>query len=344
MTIIKPKQTVIQTTASSDSANTFNLPISVKRHNKKSGSNTTFKIGTRGSPLAMAQATHVKELLEKQAQIAGIKIQLEIIPIQTSGDKFLETSLQKIGGKGLFTKEIEEALLQKKIDIAVHSMKDVPVNHQKGLTLLAILERENPHDAFISHKYQSIKDLPIAAHIGTASVRRTSQLRSMRPDLRISLLRGNVQTRLKKLKSQNFDGTLLAVAGLKRLSMTSIITQTLDMQYFLCAPAQGAIGIEGHVDMDQEHRALIDMLNHSPTSNCIKAERAFLEALDGNCSMPIAAYAQLDDTGMILSLTGQLLSQSGLKSIKRSVTGKAHQSKNIGKSLGKKIKKEFFGA
>lgn len=263
------------------------------------------KIGTRGSPLALYQARLVQSLLMKQT---GQPI--EIFPIQilkTSGDQ-IKGELKDFGGKGLFTKELEEALLDGRIDVAVHSMKDVPTVGHQALNIMAILERADVRDAFISKEHQTLEGLPKGALIGSASIRRRAQLSAMRPDLKFCLLRGNVGTRLKKLAAGECDATLLACAGLRRLGQDSDITQAVDVDVMLPAPAQGAIGVEGRKG-DTRVQELTVSLNDRQTDLAITAERAFLRALDGSCRTPIAALATLE--GDRISLRGQVLSKDG---------------------------------
>lgn len=265
------------------------------------------KIGTRGSPLALYQARLVQSLLAKRHYSVSPERDFPIVTFTTSGDK-LKGELAEFGGKGLFTKELEEALKQGGIDIAVHSMKDVPTVLQAGHKIGAVLEREDPRDAFISPKYASIADLPNGAKIGTASLRRRAQLAAIRPDVTFTLLRGNVGTRLKKLGAGDCDATFLAYAGLKRLGQPGVATQIIEPADMLSAPAQGAIGIEL---MDQNTFAadFVSPLNHPETLIAITAERAFLKALDGSCRTPIAALAKIYKGR--LKLSGEQLSEDG---------------------------------
>ncbi len=265
------------------------------------------KIGTRGSPLALYQARLVQSLLAKRHYSVSPERDFPIVTFTTSGDK-LKGELSQFGGKGLFTKELEVALEQGAIDIAVHSMKDVPTVLQSGHKIGAVLEREDPRDAFISPKFASIADLPDGANIGTASLRRRAQIAAIRPDVRFSLLRGNVGTRLKKLNAGDCDATFLAFAGLKRLGQPGVATQIIEPDDMLSAPAQGAIGIEL---MDQNSFAadFAGPLNHPETLIAITAERAFLRALDGSCRTPIAALATIANGH--LKLSGEQLSEDG---------------------------------
>ena len=255
-------------------------------------------IGTRGSPLALYQAKLVQSLLSCESDIQILK---------TTGDK-LKGDLREFGGKGLFTKELEEALIDGRVDLAVHSMKDVPTVGQDSLMIGAILEREDPRDAFISNKVNRLADLPDGAIIGSASIRRRAQLLALRPDVTFTLLRGNVGTRLEKLKAGECDATFLACAGLKRLGQEEVITEAIDSEVMLSAPAQGAIGIEIRKNDDLAEKAIAP-LNHAKTHMAITAERAFLRALDGSCRTPIAALADMVDDG--LNFRGEVLAKDG---------------------------------
>jgi len=254
--------------------------------------NFTFpiKIGTRGSELAIAQANQVKnEILKCNSDIKSGDI--EIIPIKTSGDKFIDQNLSLIGGKGLFTKEIEEALLDKQLDLAVHSMKDMPAELPDGLAIRAILEREEASDAFISHKYMSLQHLPQGAVIGTSSIRRKAVLLNYRPDLKIIDFRGNINTRLRKLKEQNIDGIILATAGLKRVGISSVITKRISSDIMVPAIGQGAVGVECRVN-DSKIQEIINKFNHADTEFCVGLERKFMLDIDGSCKTPIACYTK----------------------------------------------------
>ena len=256
------------------------------------------KIGTRGSPLALAQATEVRARLATAHGELAEEGAVEIRVIKTSGDKFFDRPLANIGGKGLFTKEIEEALICGAIDIAVHSMKDVPTWLPDGLEIPCILPREDPRDALISNSFNSVQTLPQGARVGTASLRRRAQLLHLRPDFEIEVLRGNVATRLRKISEGEFDATLLAAAGLKRLDSAQNISALLAPEDMLPAPAQGAIGIECRTD-DERSRTYLKALSHEESAIRISAERALLAALGGSCRMPIAALAELHDGGKL---------------------------------------------
>jgi len=270
--------------------------------------NRPFIIGTRSSPLALWQAHWVQSLLAGEDK-ANKDERFPIRQFTTSGDK-LKGELKDFGGKGLFTKELELALMDGEIDMAVHSMKDVPTRAQPGLQISAILKRADHRDGFISKKYKTIDDLPHGALIGTASIRRRAQLAALRPDVKFELLRGNVGTRLAKLEAGACDATFLACAGLKRLGQGHIITQEIDSAIMLNAPAQGAVGVETRADNDAVIRLLAE-INHRASEITVRAERGFLEGLDGSCRTPIAALAYIDEGG--LHLKGEVLSLSGDK-------------------------------
>ena len=264
------------------------------------------RIGTRGSPLALAQSYETRERLS----IAfGLSLDsFEIVVIKTTGDKVLNRPLKEIGGKGLFTKEIEEALLQESIDIAVHSMKDMPVQQPDGLILDTFLPREDVRDAFVSRIHKSLADIPHGATVGTSSLRRKAQLMSKRPDLKIVEFRGNVQTRLKKLDDGVAECTFLAVAGLNRLKMEDIITAPISTDEMLPAVAQGAIGIERR-EKDIKVATMLEAIHNSTTGLLLSAERAFLEALDGSCETPIAGLADFKNEN--LRFRGEILKTDG---------------------------------
>ena len=245
-------------------------------------------IATRGSQLALWQAEHIKSRL--MAQYEGLEVELLIL--KTKGDIILDVPLAKVGGKGLFVKEIEEALLAGTADLAVHSMKDVPMVLPEGLTLGAVPEREVCTDLFLSEKYAALEDLPQGAKLGTSSLRRQSQALALRPDLEVAMLRGNVETRLRKMKEGQYDAIILARAGVKRLGLGASLQQDLTPPSFLPAVGQGALGIE--------IRELVAFLDHTPTRLCVTAERAFLRRLDGGCQVPIAAHAVLDGEELVL--------------------------------------------
>ena len=264
------------------------------------------RIGTRGSPLALAQAYETRERLSIAFGLSFDSF--EIVVIKTTGDKVLNRPLKEIGGKGLFTKEIEEALLQETIDIAVHSMKDMPVQQPDGLILDTFLPREDVRDAFVSRIHKSLADIPQGATVGTSSLRRKAQLMSKRPDLKIVEFRGNVQTRLKKLDDGVAECTFLAVAGLNRLKMEDIITAPISTDEMLPAVAQGAIGIERR-EKDIKVATMLEAIHNSTTGLLLSAERAFLEALDGSCETPIAGLAEFKNEN--LRFRGEILKTDG---------------------------------
>ncbi|PAF47100.1 hydroxymethylbilane synthase [Helicobacter sp. 12S02634-8] len=254
-------------------------------------------IGTRGSVLALWQAEHIKERLQKEL---GLSSRLEII--KTKGDKILDTPLAKIGGKGLFTKELEEMLLAQKIDLAVHSLKDVPVEFPEGLGLACITQREDVRDCFLSHHYANITALPKGARVGTTSMRRTMQLKAIRPDLDTQSLRGNVQTRLKRLEDNAFDAIILAQAALNRLGISKAqvpFITPLSTEVMLPAMGQGALGIE--MCLESELFAQIERLGHTQSALCCGIERTFVQALDGGCQVPIGVYACVREKKVILN-------------------------------------------
>jgi len=260
------------------------------------------RIGTRGSPLALAQAYEVRDRLA--AAHAHLDAEaIEIVVIKTTGDAVLDRPLAEIGGKGLFTKEIDEAQLAHDVDIAVHSMKDVQTVLPDGLTLGAVLPREDVRDAFISLTYPSLAAMPAGSKVGSASLRRAAQIKRVRPDLEVITFRGNVQTRLRKLGEGEADATLLAMAGLNRLNMADVATAPLAEDDMLPAVAQGAIGVSCRAD-DAVTQTLLAPLNDPATADCIACERAFLAALDGSCRTPIAGLARLSEDGATLHFQG----------------------------------------
>lgn len=255
---------------------------------------TPLIIATRESPLALWQAHFVRDAL----LVAHPGLQVELLGMTSRGDQLLDTPLAKIGGKGLFVKELETALLDGRADIAVHSMKDVPMSFPEGLGLSVICEREDPRDALVSNRFSTLGELPAGAVVGTSSLRRECQLRASRPDLEVRFLRGNVNTRLAKLDAGQYDAILLASAGLIRLGMESRIAQALAVEESLPAGGQGAVGIESRLD-DERVKALLAPLHHTPTAQCVLAERAMNAALEGGCQVPIAGYAEHLETGDI---------------------------------------------
>lgn len=287
-------------------------------------------LGTRGSKLAIQQSQWVQARLRELAPHVTVKLQR----IQTSGDKILDVPLAKIGGKGLFVKEIEEALLSGTIDLAVHSMKDVPTELPGGLDLLCIPLREDPRDALISRDGRAFKDLPAGAKVGTSSLRRQAQLLQARPDLSISMLRGNLDTRLKKLRDGQFDAIVLAAAGLRRLGWEREITEYLSPDISLPAIGQGALGIEGRRD-DGFVQSILSGLEHGPTRTVVMAERALLHRLQGGCQVPIAAHATLN--GRDLVLEGLVASVDGKEVIRDRVQGTFDDPESAGIRLAERL-------
>lgn len=287
------------------------------------------RIGTRGSKLAMWQAAHVGAALGEKFP----EVSVEEIRIKTTGDKILDVPLAKVGGKGLFVKEIEEALLAEKVDIAVHSMKDVPVDLPEGLVIAAMLPRAEVRDALVSRKGQSFADLKKGVRIGTSSLRRTCQIKALRPDFKVFPLRGNVDTRLKKLDDGEFDAVILAAAGLKRLGLEARITELLTFDISLPAIGQGAIGIETRVS--DPARPKVEALGHADTFSCVSAERSFLRKLQGGCQVPIAAHAVID--GERLSLTGLVGDPDGSRILKDFEAGPVRHAEMIGIRLADKL-------
>jgi len=287
-------------------------------------------LGTRGSKLAVHQTEWVQARLQELAPHVTVTLRR----IQTSGDKILDVPLAKIGGKGLFVKEIEEALLSGEIDLAVHSMKDVPTALPPGLDLLCIPCREDPRDALISRDKRPFADLPQGAKVGTSSLRRQAQLLQARPDLSITMLRGNLDTRLKKLRDGQFDAIVLAAAGLRRLGWEHEITEYLAPEISLPAIGQGALGIEGRRD-DQFVRSLLSGLEHTPTRTMVRAERALLHRLQGGCQVPIAAHATL--TGSDVTLEGLVASVDGKEIIRDRVRGTVTDPESIGIQLAERL-------
>lgn len=262
----------------------------------------TITIATRESPLALWQAHYVKDALEA----AHPELHVELLGMTSRGDQLLDSPLAKIGGKGLFVKELETALLEKRADIAVHSMKDVPMQFPEGLCLGPICEREAPNDAFVSNHYESIDALPEGAVVGTSSLRRESQLRAFRPDLKVNFLRGNVNTRLAKLDEGQYDAIILAAAGLIRLGFEDRIRSRITPEQSLPAGGQGAVGIELRTD-DEQTRELIQVLHHAKTAAEVSAERALNETLNGGCQVPIAAFCLTEgDTLWLRGLVGSV--------------------------------------
>ena len=292
----------------------------------------SLRIGTRASQLALWQANWVKSELEKR--YPGMEVSL--VKIKTMGDKILDVPLAQVGGKGLFVKEIEEAMLRGEIDIAVHSMKDVPTEFPDGLGLVCITEREDPRDAVISRGVK-FADLPQGARIGTSALRRQAQLLKVRPDMEMVIIRGNVETRIRKLNDENLDAVILAAAGLKRLGFTDQVTEYLPVELSLPAIGQGALGIECRLD-DEAVKETIAFFNHPDTAHAVRAERALLWRCEGGCQVPIAAYGEAN--GEQLTLTGFVASVDGKQSVKGSITGKAEDCEKLGIALAEQLLKD----
>jgi len=301
-------------------------------------------LGTRASKLALQQS----EWFQSRIHAVAPDVRVALRKIQTSGDKIVDVPLAKIGGKGLFVKEIEEALLAGEIDLAVHSMKDVPAQLPDGLDILCVPAREDARDALISRDGRSFKDLPQGARVGTASLRRQAQLLNARPDLRIEMLRGNLDTRLRKLKEGQFDAIVLAAAGLHRLAWAQEITEYLDPVLSLPAIGQGALGIEGRSD-DQFVRSVLELLNDRTTATAVTAERAFLARLEGGCQVPIAAYATLSNGQLMMD--GLVASVDGKTVLRDRIQGSSQEAHALGVQLaerllargGDKILRDIYG-
>jgi hydroxymethylbilane synthase len=292
--------------------------------------NNPIKIGTRGSKLALWQANWVKSVLEQNFPPTPI----ELIVIKTQGDKILDVPLAKVGGKGLFVKEIEQALLTRRIDIAVHSMKDMPADIPEGLCIGAIPERENPVDVFISRNGAQFIELAAGSIIGTSSLRRGAQLRHARPDIIIQPIRGNLDTRLKKLESENFDALVLAAAGVKRLDLEHKITEYLDPEIMLPAVGQGALCIEIRKD-DSTVGPLVASLEHASTRAVVAGERAFLNRLEGGCQVPIAGHGRISEKQF--AITGLVAEVDGSRVIKGEKSGPLDSAETIGIDLAEEL-------
>ena len=296
-------------------------------------SRASLRIGTRGSPLALVQARMVRSRL---AAAAGLEEgAIELIVIRTTGDTIQDRTLAEEGGKGLFTKEIEEALLEGRVDLAVHSAKDMPTVLPGGLVLAACLEREDPRDAFISRKVRSLSDLARGASLGTASLRRQAIAKRARPDLRVLPLRGNVETRLRKLDAGEVDATILALAGLKRLGLSDRAAVVMSADEFLPAAGQGAIGIETRED-NKGVRDILARVDHGDTSVAIACERAFLGTLDGSCKTPIAGHATV--SGDAIQFRGLIARPDGSAAHDIAGTGKRKDAATIGAEAGRELK------
>ncbi|AMS39972.1 hydroxymethylbilane synthase [Aminobacter sp. NyZ550] len=291
------------------------------------------RIGTRGSLLALAQAHETRARL--MAAHGLPEEAFEIVTISTSGDRIQDRPLSLAGGKGLFTKELEEAMYAGEIDIAVHSSKDMPTQLPDGLELSAFLPREDPRDAFIGRAAPSIMELPQGAVVGSSSLRRQALIRRMRPDLDVVMFRGNVQTRLRKLDEGVAEGTILANAGLRRLGLEEVITDLMALDAFPPAPGQGAICIESRIG-DTAVTNMLEAIDHKPTGQALACERAFLAALDGSCRTPIAGYAEID--GDRLSFAGLILTPDGTLWHEAKADGRAADAAEIGRNAGDEVR------
>lgn len=296
--------------------------------------NRTLRIATRQSPLALWQAEYVKAELERHHK----DLTVVLVPMVSRGDKILDTPLAKVGGKGLFVKELETALLEDRADIAVHSMKDVPMEFPEGLKLCTICPREQPTDAFVSNRFEHLEQLPQGAVVGTSSLRREAQLRELRPDLEIKWLRGNVQTRLSKLDSGEYDAIILATAGLLRLELNHRIKHEISPEQCLPAGGQGAVGIECRID-DQQTIADLAPLHHQPTAWRVLAERAMNKHLEGGCQVPIGCYATLNEDHSALYLRGLVARPDGTLILRDEIHGTPEQGEILGIQLAEKLLK-----
>lgn len=294
------------------------------------GAANTLRIATRKSALAMWQAEYVKAELERFHPTLTV----ELCPMTSRGDHILDVPLAKVGGKGLFVKELEQSMLAGETDIAVHSMKDVPMEFPEGLGLAVICPREDPRDAFVSHKFASFEDLPLGAVVGTSSLRRQCQLLSLRPDLKITFLRGNVNSRLAKLDDGQYDAIILAAAGLIRLEMADRIRQFIEPELCLPAGGQGAVGIECRM-ADERIRDLLKPLHHQPTALRVMAERAMNKRLEGGCQVPIGCFATLE--GDQLHLRGLVGKPSGELMLRDEISGPASAAEALGVTLAERL-------
>lgn len=295
-------------------------------------------IATRGSKLALWQAGHIKDLLAARHK----DLEVSLLVLKTRGDIILDVPLAKVGGKGLFVKEIEEALLDGRADLAVHSMKDVPMELPGGLILGVVPERENPADILLSVDYASVEDLPKGASVGTSSLRRQAQLLALRPDLKVSSLRGNVETRLRKLTEGRFSAIIMAAAGMKRLGLSAPKEQILPLSVFLPASGQGALGIE-YAKKRKDIAELLEFLDHPETRARVTAERSFLATLEGGCQTPIAAHAQVEPGGG-LKLDGLVADLTGTRVIRKQLSAPASRAASLGRELAVEIKASGGGA
>jgi len=302
------------------------------------------RIGTRGSLLAWTQSSWVKEQIERQHP----DLEVELVKIVTKGDKIVDVPLAQVGGKGLFVKEIEDALLRNEVDLAVHSMKDVPAELPEGLHLGIIPQREDPRDVFIAKKYATFRDLPSGGRVGTSSLRRRAQLLSLRSDLEIETLRGNLDTRIRKLDEGQFDAVIVAAAGLRRLGLAERVTAYFLTGEMLPAVGQGALGLELR-QSDQELLGLLSFFNHEETAIAVRGERAFLYRLEGGCQVPIGCFGELENGQ--LRLTGLIASVDGTRILKETVGSSPAEAEKAGRQLaeqlldrgGREILEEVYG-
>src|SRR5579863_8293248 len=300
---------------------------------KSSTETSILRIGTRGSPLALAQAEQVRSRLASASGLEPDRIEIKVF--RTTGDIVLDRPLADAGGKGLFTKEIEAALLAGTIDVAVHSAKDLPTFLPDGLAIAGFLPREDARDVFISRTAKTLRDLPVAARVGTASPRRTAMVKRLRPDVAVTLLRGNVETRLRKVDDGEMDATVLAAAGLKRLGLMSAATAIFDADEFLPAVGQGAIAIETRTDY-AKIRTLVAMVDDADTTTALAAERAFLAILDGSCRTPIGGHAQV--FGDSVRFRGMILKPDGSDALEVMREGSPALAAELGADAGRELR------
>lgn len=292
-----------------------------------------WRIGTRGSPLALIQTDIVRDaIVAAHPELAGA---IEVVVIKTTGDKIQDRALADVGGKGMFTKEIDEALLEGRIDLAMHSVKDLPTAFPEGIALPSMLVREDPRDVFVSLKYKTLAAMPAGARVGSASLRRQSQVLNRHPRLKAVIFRGNVNTRLKKLEAGEADATILALAGLKRLGRMDVATEVLEPEVMLPAVGQGALGVACRAD-DGDAMRLLAAVNDTATATCVAAERAMLAVLDGSCRTPIAGYAELE--GKTLRLRGLVATPDGTRVFTAAATGDATQATALGEQVGHELR------
>lgn len=293
------------------------------------------RIGTRGSKLALWQAEHVRERLMRECGVES-----ELVIIKTAGDQFASAAIPDVGGKGIFIKEIEDALLAGRVELAVHSMKDVPTEFCDVCRIAIVFEREDPRDCLISREGKTLQNLPPGARVGTSSLRRGAQLRKFRPDIEICNLRGNVDTRLRKLDAGEYDAIVLAKAGIERLGLSSRVTEALQSEIMIPAPGQGALGIE-FFDADEDLYPFLDKMAHRPTVWSVECERALQDELQGGCSVPLGAWAQFE--GDFMKIEACVLSPDGSESLRRCATAPCRNLVDA-KSLGKRVASELLDA